>query len=387
MYDKFCIILFVDTLGQRDTTSSLAPQKTAEGSAAKAQASGKNPSAENEDGNAAEVQVKQPEGQGEESEEAEEKPEKRHSLEPNEVPLVTYIDPDTGEVLQKPADEVPDAAEILEDFEDDDEFEEQDEFTSAAAEDLTSSLRSKRSDRGQKSVIFTPDHIRPARTNRQQLRNLYTSGRDSPTSRSHNTGVVFKEAVVPVYNSNRPDDLFSKVSRNTTGVSPLTIFTLARSRRENAERTGKYRSRSAEGRSGYKHGSIENSSSRTDQANLDDFELNGDDIARLIVKMDLQAPAEGRETPGSLRPPSVKKTESTLMRWCIRALQKTDQNILFPPKPTRPRSSPTTATSKAARKEPDKIKGNTFPYDAFLTMLLHTSFTHNRLINQSSIEQ
>ena len=297
------------------------------------------------------------------------------------MPLVTYIDPDTGEVLQKPADEVPDAAEILEDFEDDDEFDEPDEFTSAAADDLSSSLRRIRSDRGQKSVSFTPDHLRPVRANRQQVPNLYASGRDSQTQ-SRNTGLVFKEAVVPVYNSNRPDDLFSKVSKNTTGVSPLTIFALARSRRENAERMGKYRSRSAEGRSGYKHGSTENASSRTDQANEDDFELNDDDFARLIDKIDFHAAGEGRETPGSLSPPSVRKTESTLMRWCIRALQKTDQNVLFPPKPTRPRSSPTRASSKVARKETGKIKGN-----AFLTRFLQTSFTRNRPIDQRLTEQ
>jgi len=312
------------------------------------------------------AQVKQPQGQGEENEEAEEKPKKRRSPELSGVSLVTYIDPDTGEILQKPADEVPDAAEIIEDLEDDDEFEEPDEFPSAAsAEDVTSSLRSKRSDRAQKSVSFTPDHLRPARANRQQLPKLYTSGRDSPTSGRHNTGLALKEAVVPVYNSNRPDNLFGKTSKNNTGVSPLTIFALARSRRENAERTGKYRSHSAEGRSRYKHGSTENSTSRTNQANQGDFELNDDDIARLIVKLDLQVSEEERESPGSLRPPSVRKTESTLMRWCIRALQKTGQNVLFPPKPTRPRSSPTTSTSKTATKETGKIKGNISPYHAF----------------------
>lgn len=341
--------------------------------------SGKNPSAETEDGSAGEAQDKQLRGQIEDNEEAEEKPEKRHLPETSGVPLVTYIDPDTGEVLQKPADEVPDAAEILEDFEDDDELEEHNEFTSAAAasDDLTSSLRKKRSNKGQKRVGFTPDHLRATRAQRQQLPNLYASGRDSPTSRSPNTGLVFKEAVVPVYNSNRPDDLFSKVSKNTTDVSPLTIFALARSRRENAERLEKYRSRSAEGRSEYKHGSTENSGSRTDQANQDGFEHNDNDFARLFDKMDLQASGEGRETPGSSRPASVRKTESTLMRWCIRALQKTDQNVLFPAKPTRPRSSPTTATSKAARKETGRIKGNRLSCDAYLTMLLHTSFIHN----------
>lgn len=288
-----------------------------------------------------------------------EKRQKRYSPEPNEVHLVTYIDPDTGEVLQKPADDVPDGAEILEDFDDDDdELEGLDEFQSAPVGDLTSSLRSKRSERGQKSVSFTPEHVKPSRPNRQ-LPNLYSSGRDSPTLRSQNAGMVFKEAVVPVYDKNRPGDLYSKVSKNSTGVSPLTIFALARSRRENAEKATKHRSHSAEGRSGQKHGTSENSSLRNDDVNQDDFELNEDDIARLIDKMDLQG-SEGRETPGSSRPPSVTKKGSTLMRWCIKALQKTNRNVLFPPKPTRPSSSPSTGASRAAKNEKQAVKGKIF---------------------------
>ena len=296
-----------------------------------------------------------------------EKPLKSYSPEPNEVPLVTYIDPDTGEVLQKPADEVPDDAEILEDYEDDDELEGIDEFPSTAADDLTSSFRNKRSDRGQKSVSFTPEHARASRPNRQ-LPNLHTSGRDSPTLRSHN-GVVFKEAVLPVYDSNRPGDLFSKVSKSSSGVSPLTIFALARSRRENTEKAGKHRSHSADAHSRQKQGSSENSSLRADDANLDDFELNDDDFARLIDKMSLQ------ETPGSSRPPSVRKQGSTLMRWCIRALKKTDRDVLFPPKPTRPNSSPSqrTAESKPARKDRDAFRGEVFnvPLQTLLAWLLN----------------
>ena len=288
---------------------------------------------------------------------------------------MTYIDPDTGEVLQKPADEVPDNAEILEDFDDDDELEGLDEFAPAPVEDLTSSLRSKRSDRGQKSVSFTPEHVRHSRLNRQ-LPNLYTSGRDSPTSRTQNAGVVFKEAVVPVYDKSRPGDLFSKLPKSAAGVSPLTIFALARSRRENAEKASKYRSRSAEGRSRQKLDTADNSSLRSDEANQDCFELNEDDIARLIDKMGLQSNAEGRETPSSSRPPSVTKKGSTLMRWCIRALQKTDRNILFPPKPTRPSSSPSTAASKAARKDRETIKGKIFP------LSFRTSFTCNWTISK-----
>ena len=353
-------LLFVDARDPQNTTSSPAPQKAAEESATKAQASGKNPSAGNEDGNTAD-QDKEADGK-EANEEAtpadDEKPGKRYSPEPNDVPLVTYVDPDTGEVLQKPADEVPDAAEILEDYDDDDdELEGIDEFTTVPADDLTSSLRSKRSDRGQKSVTFN----RTSRPNRQ-LPNLYTSGRDSPTSRSHSPGVVFKETVVPVYHSNRPGDPFRKVSKSSSGVSPLTIFALARSRQEQALKLGRNRSRSADGRSRQKHGTSENSSLRTDEVNQGDFDLDDEDLARLIDTIGLQSNAE---TPGSSRPPSVRKQGSTLMRWCIRALQKTDRGVLFPPKPTRPRSSPSAGASKATKKEP----GDTFKGDPYLLFL------------------
>lgn len=259
-------------------------------------------------------------------------------------------------MLQRPADEIPDEAEILEDYDEDDELEGIDDFGTAPAEgDLTSSLRSKRSERGQKNVRFIPhgpDLARPRR-NQRQLPSFYSSGRDSPTFRSQNAGVVFKETVVPVYDSNRPGDLFGKTSKSAVGVSPLTIFALARSRRENAAKAAKIRGRSADGRLGrQKHGTTDdNSSLRTEDQNMDDFELNDDDIARLIDKLDLQAAADDRESVGSLRPPSVRRSESTLMRWCIGALKKADREVLFPPKPTRPSSSPSTVKPKAARKE------------------------------------
>ena len=262
---------------------------------------------------------------------------------------MTYVDPYTGEVLQCPADEVPDAAEILDDFDEDDEFEGIDDYVAAPAEmDLASSFRSRRSEGGQKIVRFTPpgtNGLRPAR-NPRQTPSFYASGRDSPSLRSQNAGMVFKETIVPVYDSNRPGDLFNKMSKSSVGVSPLTIFALARSRREKEAKAAR-----RHGRLRQKQGITGISGLGTEEQSMDDFELNDDDFARLMDNMDLNYPADGRESVGSSRPPSVRKSESSLMRWCIGALKKADREVLFPPKPTRPNSSPSAVKSKALRKE------------------------------------
>ena len=57
------------------------------------------------------------------------------------------------------------------------------------------------------------------------------------------------------------------------------------------------------------------------------------------------------ETTGLSRPSSVKKSESSLMRWCMRALTKAEREVLFPPKPTRPKSFPSSVNSGEAKKE------------------------------------
>ena len=251
--------------------------------------------------------------------------------------------------MQSPADEVPEAAEILDDVYEEDEFEGIDDGVAAPAEvDLASSLRSRRSESGQRIVRFTrpgSDGLRPAR-NPRQLQGFYAPGRDSPSFRSQNAVVVFKETVVPVYDSNRPGDLFSKMSKSSVGVSPLTIFALARSRRENEAKAARRR-----GRLRQKQGTTVSSALGAEEPSMDDFELNDDDFARLMDSMDLNASADGRESVGSSRPPSVRKSESSLMRWCMGALKKADREVLFPPKPTRPNSSPSAVKSKTSRKE------------------------------------
>ena len=356
--------LSVEIRGPQDKNQTLTSQKTADGNVGKTQSAAKVPPEEVGNENPPGTESKETDGDAKSGEalqtQEQGKSPKQLSPKPNEVPLVTYVDPDSGEVLQKPADEVPEEAEILEEYDEDEDFEGVDDFVTLPVEgDLTSSVRSERSDRGQKVVSFTPPGstlIRPSQRNQRQLANFYTSGRDSPTLRSpQNAGMAFKETVVPIYDSNRPSDLFSKTSKSAVGVSPLTIFALARSRRENAMKAAGKRGRSADERLRHNQGTKENSSLKNDEWNLDDFELNDDDIARLIDKMDVQSQSDGRGSVSSLRPPSVRKSDSTLMRWCIGALKKADREVLFPPKPTRPSSSPSTVKGKPSKNEGGRL--------------------------------
>ena len=284
-----------------------------------------------------------------------EKSPKRVSAEPNEAPLMTYEDPHTGEVLERPENEVPNSTEVLEPY---DEYV-VDDFEDQHADGGLTSFRSKRTDRGEKSVSFAApglDLLRHPRRNQRQLPNYYTSGRDSLTLRSpNNSGMVIKETVVPIYESNRPGDLFSRTSKNAKGVSPLTIFALARSRRENAAKVAIERRHSADGRLRKKQGRTGNASLKGEDGNVDDFELNEDDIARLMDKMDLQSQTDDRESVISLRPPSVRKSDSTLMRWCIGALKKKEWEIMFPPKPSRPSSSPSAVKGKSLKQGAGRI--------------------------------
>lgn len=337
-----------------------ASQKLTDGKEVKTQSLGKDFSRKDIEENQTETKnrlegYENEEGRESQQVQRQEKPPKRVSAEPNEAPLMTYVDPHTGEVLKRTENEVPNSTEVLEPYDECGV----DDFEDSHAEGGLTSFRSKRTDRGEKSVSFAApglDLLRHPRRNQRQLPNYYTSGRDSPTLRSpNNSGMVFKETVVPIYESNRPGDLFSRTSKNAKGVSPLTIFALARSRRENAAKAAIERRHSADGRLRKKQGGTGNASLKGEDGNVDDFELNEDDIARLMDKMDLQSQTDDRESVSSLRPPSVRKSDSTLMRWCIGALKKKEREIMFPPKPSRPSSSPSAVKGKSLKQGAGRI--------------------------------
>ena len=349
-----CVTL--EIRGMEEKHVSPASQKLTDGKDVKTQSLGKDSSRNDMEENQTNIKdtlegYDNEEGRESQQVQRQEKSPKRVSAEPNEAPLMTYVDPHTGEVLERPENEVSNSTEVLEPY---DEYG-VDDFEDQHADGGLTSFRSKRTDRGEKSVSFAApglDLLRHPRRNQRQLPNYYTSGRDSPTLSS---GMVFKETVVPIYESNRPGDLFSRTSKNAKGVSPLTIFALARSRRENAAKVAIERRHSADGRLRKKQGRTGNAGLKGEDGNVDDFELNEDDIARLMDKMDLQSQTDDRESVISLRPPSVRKSDSTLMRWCIGALKKKEREIMFPPKPSRPNSSPSAVKGKSLKQGAGRI--------------------------------
>ena len=131
-------------------------------------------------------------------------------------------------------------------------------------------------------------------------------------------------------------------------VTPVTIFAVARNRREN---TTQKHGRSVNGSLGQKKEMTGTSNLSKKEADKGIFELHNDDITQFMDKTDWKRPAY-HGTVDISRPPSVQKSESSLMRWCIlKALKKMDLEVLFPPKPTHPKSPPSSVKSKTAKKE------------------------------------
>ncbi|XP_074609001.1 uncharacterized protein LOC141863385 isoform X2 [Acropora palmata] len=209
---------------------------------------------------------------------------------------------------------------------------------------LSPPLPSKGSVRGHKRVSFRSRGGEKGRNSRQM-----SAGRNSPSSRVHSAGVTLKESVVPVYIGRRQSDMLNEISKDSMNVTPLTIFALARSRRENTEtKYGLF----VDERLRQKNETTEASRLRSKTKDKDIFEHSyGDYNSRLVGKGDLNGPDKCFENAALSRPSSVKKSESSLMRWCMRALKKAEREVLFPPKPTRPKSSSSCVNSGEAKKE------------------------------------
>ena len=258
---------------------------------------------------------------------------------------------DVVETNMYPEVEMPDdqgSAEILSRFDGDYGFESFDLPEASPGETVLSPpLPSKGSVRGHKRVNFrSPGGEKgSSRRNSRQM----SAGRNSPSSKVHSAGVTVKESVVPVYIGRRQSDMLNEISKDSMNVTPLTIFALARSRRENTEtKHGRF----VDERLRQKNETTEASRLRSKTKDKDVFEHSyGDYNSRLVGIGDLDGPAKCFENAALSRPSSVKKSESSLKRWCMRALKKAEREVLFPPKPTRPKSSPSSVNSGEAKKE------------------------------------
>ena len=257
--------------------------------------------------------------------------------------MVSYTGP-VFEELQHGQGKVSERADVMDAFDEHDEVEGIDEAgTSCGKTRLSSLLHDKGGEQGKKKVKASGGDNRWRHRN---LRHLATR-RVSPFSRVHNSSVTLKESVLPVYNGRRRTDSPSEISKNSMNVNPVMIFALARNRREN---TSQKHGRSVNGSLRQKKEMTETSNLSKKEADKGIFELHNDDITQFMDKTDWKRPAY-HGTVDTSRPPSVQKSESSLMRWCIKALNKVDLEVLFPPKPTRPKSSASAVKSETAKKE------------------------------------
>ncbi|XP_068714249.1 uncharacterized protein [Montipora foliosa] len=329
----------------QEETPALSTHKATEGNRAKTQLGGKTivwnteEEIQNEDQNSAFDGTNGNNGETFKTQRSEELPDIDYYM-------VSYTGP-VCEEMQHGQGKVSERAEVMDAFDEHDEAEGIDEArTSCGKTQLSSLLHYKGGEQGQKKVKASGGDNRRRHRN---LRHLATR-RNSPFSRVHNSSVTLKESVLPVYNGRRRTYSPSEISKNSMNVTPVTIFALARNRQEN---TSQKHGRSVNGSLGQKKEMTETSNLSKKEADKGMFELHNDDIMQVMDKTDWKRPAY-HGTVDISRPPSVQKSESSLMRWCIKALKKVDLEVLFPPKPTRPKSSPSSVKSETAKRERDE---------------------------------
>ena len=275
-----------------------------------------------------------------------------------DLTLVTYIDPDTGEIVQKPAEDVPDGAEIIDDFwegeeEEEGEGEGEGEELGECGED-GEAAEALSSDRKQKSVKFKlgGKGRKNREANAKQNKPSGEFGESFQEQQPVRTrwSSFPKTAVVPVYEAYVPGGLLQRRSKDELNVSPLTIFALAKNRRQNEAKRND---------PDYRYSKKKETLARKQQPREmyvprekweeESFGSSDDDYLHLMEEIGMAESEFGKSTNDSHRPPSVKRTGGDMMKWCVQALRKSKSPV-FPPKPRRPDSSPSSTSSRTRPK-------------------------------------
>uniref|UniRef100_A0A6P8IQV6 Uncharacterized protein LOC116303278 n=1 Tax=Actinia tenebrosa TaxID=6105 RepID=A0A6P8IQV6_ACTTE len=259
----------------------------------------------------------------------------------DETLQVVYIDPKTGETMEGILGEVPEGAKIIEIKED--------PYHDSGR--ISSGRRSKQKKR-QKSVTFNNQKIEDQRKfksfSRQNDQDL--EGDASRTQRgwaSRDRTYVVPSAGT---NADLQEDLVIKGLRGDSSVSPLTIFALARSRKENAAKQARL-AKTARSRADHPLYSPDKNdkSNQVYDAQTDPYKVHvilpaEEEIARLSSQLSATEKAK-----------SLKKPEDNVVKWCINALRTSHTQVSIPEKPSRPGSSQ--SVSGASDSKEREIKG------------------------------
>jgi hypothetical protein len=259
-----------------------------------------------------------------------------------EMVRVVYIDPDTGETVEGSLNEVPEGATIIEI--DKDCYHDNDSVASA---------RGSQQDKRQKSVTFKKQqNVNGKQTKSLSKQKGHDFGGDG-LRHQRGWGPKDRMYVVPSGDSNADlqEELVVRGLPRDYNVSPLTIFALARSRKENAAKQARRAKQAHFSRSDSPmYASDKNYIEQDYDAENDRFNLN------------VKVPAQDDDT----RPPSQsssierakssKNPEDNVMKWCINALKKSHTQLFIPAKPSRPGTSQGSSIGAAVNKKGDATR-------------------------------
>lgn len=249
---------------------------------------------------------------------------------------VVYIDPDTGDPVESTLDEMPEGAKILKIDDEDSVLDD----GSVAGTSRTISGRGASRTKKHKSVSFDIQQqtkrttTKPRGPNFQNERNQRIRGADG------------KMYVVPTEDPYLQGNIIPRGQDKDHNLSPLTIFALARSRKENVARQQRRQQRQQQKRGNYSVYKIDkNQISLSQEDDSDMLSISGDgsshggtSVVRSIVSTDER----------------LKNTKDDVMKWCLNAFKKTSKQIYFPAKPVRPGSTQSVVKSTSLDDKNDK---------------------------------
>ena len=262
--------------------------------------------------------------------------------------MVSYVNSESGELVKSAINEVPDGAEIIEEF---GEEEEEEAFEEDEDAPSRSSLKRDRDLGKSKTVSFKVD--RKGRVLNSGNRRAHSAeGTQGGSGRFWSRTSHTRSTVMPLYEPQTEGRFETRKSKSDMSVSPLTIFALARNRRHNANKLDKnprdlspttqtstqpqvYQSFSVQG---YK-----------DMSSHIGWERDADSVTEFVESAHVNETAES----GFEGAQAAQRSESDMMSWCIRALKKSSPALLLPQKPTRsrPQSSPSRSGEAKSRTE------------------------------------
>ncbi|XP_048581685.1 uncharacterized protein LOC5517160 isoform X2 [Nematostella vectensis] len=267
---------------------------------------------------------------------------------------VVYVDPESGQTVEGYYNEMPKDAEVLHIADDGAAGDDDGDYGDYEDEGPEGLTNSRQGGKRQKSVTFS-EHKNIRRIPRAS-RGSITQARGPDFARNQRRGSgQGRSSVVPIDDPQLQADLITGESSSSRDMSPLTIFALARSRKQNARKSPQRGARPPEG-TGYVMYAVSETTPDGRTLFIDSPEDDRDLSDREAPQIDVHTQPRVSASPTE-RPRSSTRTQPDMVTWCLQALKKSHRQIMFPPKPRRPGSSPSirSVASACSKKEGETL--------------------------------